>query len=90
MGVMSEFPAAATVEVGDVGDVPWGVLSGFPAAATTEVGDVGDAPWGVLSGFPAAATTEVGDVDAAPPERRCRSWRFRSAHQMCYKPARVS
>jgi hypothetical protein len=68
---------------------PLGVLSEGPAAATTEVGDVDSGPLGVLSRFLTAATTDVKDVNGMLPERRRQSWRSGSAHQACYKPARV-
>jgi hypothetical protein len=49
-GVLSRFPAAATIEHGDVNGGPLGVLSGFPVAATTEAKDVDGRPLGGAGG----------------------------------------
>jgi hypothetical protein len=79
---------------------PLGVLSGGLARATTEVEDVdGGAPMGCCRDFQQrpppkletlmAATTEVEYIDDTPTVRRCQSWRSGSAHQTCYKPARI-
>jgi hypothetical protein len=43
-GLLSGFPAAATIDVEDIDDGPPGVLAVGPTATTTDVGDVDGGP----------------------------------------------
>jgi hypothetical protein len=91
LGVLSGGLARATTEVEDVdGGAPMGCCRDFQQRPPPKLETLMAGSLGVLAAGLTAATTEVEYIDDTPPVRWCQSWRSGSAHQTCYKPARIS